>query len=197
MHLKTALALALTLAGATTVAARAADQAASPAPAASPAAAAPAAPAAAGPAAPDAVVKTLTAMYQVSCNAFLDPSDKNFDAAAAQLAPEFVDTDFKGKEHKRDEVIAMQKQQLKVMHATTCENTFVSTTSPDANTVLVVTTLHAEGDIQAPDGKHEFTATSKVQDTWKLVNGNWLETSSKELRNLVKVDGAVVQDEGE
>jgi hypothetical protein len=170
---KTALALSFTLVAATAIA-RAADTPA-----------------------PDTVQTALKGLYQLNCTAALDPNDKNFDAASATLAPDFVDVDAKGKSHSRDEVIAQGKQQLKVMHATACDNAFESVTSPDANTAVVITTMTMAGDLQAPDGKHQFNVTQKAQDTWKLVDGKWQESQSKELHVLVKIDGSVAQDEGE
>lgn len=141
--------------------------------------------------------KALYDIYTLNCTAAMDPSDKNFDASAAYLSPDFVSIDLKGTQRKRDEVIAMGKQQLKMFHATSCDNKFESIASSDPSTVVIVNTSKISGDVQAPDGKHEFDATNKAQDTWKLVNGKWLETQSKDLRVLVKVDGNVVQDQGQ
>ena len=141
--------------------------------------------------------KALTDIYAQTCTTIMDPSDKNFDTALAYLAPDFVSTDLKGATHKRDEVSGLMKQQLKMFHATSCENKFESVTASDASTVVVVNTNKVAGDVQAPDAKHEFVATNKSQDTWKLVNGKWLESQSKDLRVLVKVDGNVVQDQGQ
>ncbi|MDQ2865336.1 MAG: nuclear transport factor 2 family protein [Candidatus Eremiobacteraeota bacterium] len=145
---------------------------------------------------PDGAQKTLGDGYKLTCAAALDPSDANLDAAFAILSPGFVNVDIKGKQHTRDEVVAMGKQQLKQLHVTTCDATVDSLAAQDANTLVAVAGLHIEGDIQAPDGKHQLSVTSKSQDTWKLVDGKWLDTQSKDLRNLVKVDGNVVQDEG-
>ena len=146
--------------------------------------------------APD-VQKTLTDAYQLTCTAVLDPTDANVDAAFAVLSPDFVNIDFKGKQTSRDEVVAQAKQQLKTFHGTKCENKSESMTQSDPNTIVVVETGVIEGDIQAPDGKHELSSTQKSQDTWKLVNGKWMQTQSKDLRALVKVDGNVVQDQGQ
>jgi hypothetical protein len=146
---------------------------------------------------PDAVQKTLTGYYALTCAAILDPSDANLDAAFAQLAPNFVETDTKGKETKRAEVVANDKQQMKTLHATSCDNALATFTSPDANTVVVINTFHMEGSIQAPDGTHDLAVTNKGQDTWTLVDGKWLNSQSKDLKILVKVDGKVVQDEGQ
>lgn len=146
---------------------------------------------------PAATTTALTAMYQLTCAAALDPSDKNFDAAFAPLSPDFVNIDTKGKTTTRDDVIGMTKQQLKTFHTTDCKNSFDSFTAPDATSVVVVNNGHFIGDMQAPDGKHDFDVTQKTQDTWKLVNGTWMETQSKQLRELVKIDGSVVQDLGQ
>ncbi|HET7815156.1 MAG TPA: hypothetical protein VFL13_12370 [Candidatus Baltobacteraceae bacterium] len=143
------------------------------------------------------VQKTLTDAYGLTCAAVLDPSDKNFDAATAVLSPDYVVVDFKGASHKRDEILAMEKQQLKTFKASSCDNKFNSVTQTDASTIVVVNTSNIAGEIQAPDGKHDFTALNKAQDTWKLVGGKWMQTQSKAMRALIKVDGNVVQDQGD
>ena len=101
------------------------------------------------------VQQTLNADYQLTCTAVLDPSDKNMDAATAPLSPDFVNVDFKGKETKRDEVIGMMKQQLKIFHGTSCNIALDSVTQSDPNTIVVVSSLKLAGDLQAPDGKHD------------------------------------------
>lgn len=141
--------------------------------------------------------KAFTDIYAQVCQSAMDPTDKNFDAAAAYLSPDYTETDVKGVTHKRDEVLASAKQQLKMFKATSCDNSFNSITSPDASTIVIVNTEKLAGEIQAPDGKHDFTASNKTQDTWKQVGGKWLQTTSKDLHVLVKVDGNVVQDAGE
>lgn len=146
---------------------------------------------------PADVQKTLAADYQLNCTVSMDPSDKNFAAADAILAPDFAMTDIKGKAYSRSEMIAQAKQQLKMIHITNCTNDIQSQTMTDANTIVIVASGHQVGDLQAPDGKHDLDATTKTQDTWKNVNGTWLLSSSKELRVLVKMDGNVVQDQGE
>lgn len=146
--------------------------------------------------APD-VQKTLNDTYQLTCTAVLDPSDKNMDAATASLSPDFVNVDFKGKETKRDELLGVMKQQLKTFHGTSCDIKMESVTQSDPNTIVVVSSLKVAGDIQAPDGKHEVEQTAKSEDTWTQSGGKWLETKSKDLRALVKVDGNVVQDQGQ
>lgn len=146
--------------------------------------------------APD-VQKALNDNYQLTCAAVLDPSDKNMDAAVAPLSPDFVNVDFKGTERKRDELVGMMKQQLKTFHGTSCDVKMDSVTQSDPNTIVVVSSLKIAGEIQAPDGKHDVEQTAKSQDTWALSNGKWLETKSKDLRSLVKVDGNVVQDQGQ
>jgi hypothetical protein len=113
------------------------------------------------------------------------------------LSPDYVAVDFKGTEHKRDEVLSLEKQQLKTFKASSCDNKFNSVTQTDPSTIVVVNTSDIAGEIQAPDGKHDFTATNKAQDTWKLADGKWLQTQSKMLHVLVKVDGNVVQDQGD
>lgn len=147
--------------------------------------------------APADVAKSITANYALNCTMALNPTDANFDVAAATLAPTFSETSLKGTTQTREEVIAQGKQQLKIMHVTTCENNVVSMTQSDPNTVVAVVSAHMEGDMQAPDGKHDFDYTGKSQDTWTLTGGKWLESGSKQQRVLVKVDGNVVQDQGQ
>jgi len=145
---------------------------------------------------PDTAAKAITSDYQLVCTAVQDPTDANLNAADALLAPEFVNVDFKGKQMQRDEFIAQGKQQIKQLHITTCANTIDSTTLSDPNTIVVVVTSKIAGQIQAPDGNHDIDATTSSQDTWKLENGTWLQTQSKDVSALVKIDGKVVQDEG-
>lgn len=149
------------------------------------------------PAAPAAVTAALTDLYQLSCTAALDPTEKNIDAATAAMAPDYVDIDPKGKETKRDESVAMMKQNLKLYHSTACKTTLESVTAPDANTAVVTATMRVSGDVQAPDGKHEFDVMAKSQDTWHLSNGKWSNARSQTLHQVVKVDGSVVQDQGQ
>lgn len=146
---------------------------------------------------PTDVQKTIAAEYQLTCTAVLSGADKDLAAAFAPMAPTFVSIDFKGKKTSRDEVIADAKQQMKVFHGTSCTNTLDSVTQPDPNTVVVVVTQNIGGTIQAPDGNHDLLSKQKTQDTWKLTNGQWQTVTSKDLRTLVKIDGKVVQDEGE
>lgn len=145
---------------------------------------------------PDATQKTITALYQLACTAIQDPSDKNLTASFARLAPDYVAIDPKGKEHKRDEIVAAERMQIKQIEADDCTSSLDTFAAPDANTVTVVSTTHVTGSVQAPDAKHQIDATAKTADTWKLIDGNWLEVQSKSLRALVKVDGNVVQDTG-
>jgi hypothetical protein len=146
---------------------------------------------------PDTVQKTLASAYQLDCTAAQDPTDANIAAAFGVLTPDFEYVDLKGKQTGRDEFIAQGKQQLKQLHITSCTNTVASETLSDPNTVVVIVTAKFVGQIQAPDGNHDIDATSKSQDTWKLVGGTWMQSQSKEVSNLLKVDGKVVQDEGE
>lgn len=145
---------------------------------------------------PDATQKAITALYQLRCAAAQDPSDKNLNAAFAVLSADFVAIDPKGKEHKRDEIVASERMQMKQLEADDCTNTLDTFAAPDANTVTVTNTAHVTGSVQAPDAKHQIDVTAKSADTWKLVNGTWMEAQSKSLRALVKVDGNVVQDTG-
>ncbi len=145
---------------------------------------------------PDAVAKVITSDYQLDCTATQDPTDANLNAAFAVLAPDFVHVDFKGKQLQRDEFIAQGKQQIKQLHITTCANTIESTTLSDPNTIVVVVTGKIAGQLQAPDGNHDIEATTSSQDTWKLENGTWLQMQDKDVSALVKIDGKVVQDEG-
>ena len=145
----------------------------------------------------DTAQQALGADYKLDCTAALDPTDANLTAAFGLLSADFVNVDFKGKKTQRDEFVATAKQQIKMLHITTCDNTMASATAPDANTIVVVIAGKLAGQLQAPDGSHDFDATSKVEDTWKLANGTWQQSQSKELSNLLKVDGKVVQDEGQ
>lgn len=145
---------------------------------------------------PDATQKTMNGLYQLSCNAIQDPTDKNLNAAFALLAPDYVETDAKGKQHKRDEVIAAGRMQLKMIEADDCTISIDSMAAPDPSTLVIVATQHVTGSVSGQDGKHQIDGTTKSSDTWKLENGSWLETQSKNLRSLVKVDGNVVDDEG-
>ncbi len=167
------------------------------APSATPAAASTTAPAAAGTAVPAAVTAALSPRYNLTCTAVLSGADKDLQAAFAVMAPEFVQTDLQGKTQKRDEVVANAEQQMKMFHGTACNETIDSATQPDANTIVATVTQKIEGQIQAPDANHDLSATDKTQDTWKLQNGTWMETASKDLRTLVKLDGKVVQDDGQ
>ncbi len=146
---------------------------------------------------PPDVQKTIAADYQLGCAAALDPSEANLTAAFAYLSPDYVDTDFKGKKFTRDESVAQGKQAMKQLHTTLCEPTLVSSTLNADGTITAVEQVHVTGTLQAPDGNHDLEVTAKAQDTWKQVNGTWMQTSSQELRNLVKMDGNVVQDEGQ
>ncbi|HEY5425213.1 MAG TPA: hypothetical protein VIJ77_01540 [Candidatus Tumulicola sp.] len=144
----------------------------------------------------DATQKTLTANYALACTAASNPSDANLDAAFANLAPDFVNVDPTGKQESRDQVVSLGKQQLKMLHATACSNKIDSISATDPNTIVVVNTLHLEGDVTTPDGKHALILTDKAQDTWKNVGGKWMEGQSKDLHVLVQIDGNVVQDLG-
>jgi hypothetical protein len=145
---------------------------------------------------PDAAQKTLAADYQLMCTASEEPTDANLTAVFALLAPDFTHVDFKGKQMQRDEFIARGKQEIKQLHITSCDNTINTTTLSDPNTIVVVVTGKIAGQLQAPDGNHDLEATSSTQDTWKLENGTWLQTQIKDVSALVKIDGKVVQDEG-
>ena len=145
---------------------------------------------------PDAATKTITTDYQLFCTATQDPTDANLNSAFAMLSPDFVHVDFKGKQMQRDAYIAQGKQQIKQLHITSCANTINSSTLSDPNTIVIVATGKIAGQIQAPDGNHDLDATTSSQDTWKLVNGTWMQTQSKDVSALVKIDGKVVQDEG-
>jgi hypothetical protein len=145
---------------------------------------------------PDAAAKAIAADYQLGCTAVQDPTDANLTALFATLAPDFVHVDFKGKQMQRDEFIAQGKQQIKQLHITTCTNTIGSTTLSDPNTIVVAISSKIAGQLQAPDGNHDIDATTSSQDTWKNENGTWLQAQSKDVSALVKIDGKVVQDEG-
>jgi len=145
---------------------------------------------------PDTAQKAIATDYQLNCTAAEDPTEANLAAASALLAPEFVQVDFKGKQTQRDAFVAQQKQEMKQLHITTCNNTIESSTLADPATIVVVVSAKFAGQIQAPDGNHDIDGTSGSQDTWKLENGTWLLTQSKDVSALVKIDGKVVQDEG-
>lgn len=145
---------------------------------------------------PDATQKTITGLYDSLCTAAQDPSDKNLAAMFAVMAPDYVEIDPKGKEHKRDEVVAAQRMQMKQIETDDCSTSLDSFSTIDANTLTVVNTAHITGIIQGSDAMHQLDVTTKSLDTWKLLNGTWMESQSKSLRVLVKVDGNVVQDTG-
>lgn len=146
---------------------------------------------------PPDVAKTITTDYALGCAAALDPSDANLDAAFSYLSPDYVDIDAKGKKHTRDETVTVGKQQMKQLHTTACEPGIVSETLNADGTITVVTTVHVAGSIQAPDGNHDLDVNAKAQDTWKQAGATWQETQSQELHTVVKMDGNVVQDEGQ
>ncbi len=146
---------------------------------------------------PDAQTAISTA-YQVSCTAAFNPTDANLDAAVALLSPDFVDIDVKGKKTARDQVVSLEKQQLKQLHATACDPTTESIVLNADGTITVVESVHVLGTLHAQDGNnHELEITAKTQDTWQQVKGTWMQSQSQEMRNLVKMDGKVVQDEGQ
>ena len=145
---------------------------------------------------PDAVAKTLNADYALVCTTYQDPSDANFAAVGVLLAPEFVHVDFKGKQTDRAAFVAEGKQNMKMLHVTSCAQSIDSMTMPDASTVVANVTGKVTGTLQAPDGNHALDVTAGSTDTWKLENGTWMQTQSKDTSALVKIDGKVVQDEG-
>lgn len=147
--------------------------------------------------APPDAQKAITADYQLGCTAAINPTDSNLDAATAFLSSDFVDIDVKGKKTARDQVVALEKQQMKQLHTNVCDPTMESSVLNADGTVTVVEDLHLTGSLQAPDGNHDLEVTAKTQDTWKQVNGAWMQSQSQQLRNLVKMDGNVVQDEGQ
>jgi len=146
---------------------------------------------------PSDVQKTIANDYQLSCTAALDPTDKNLDAAFGYLSPDYVDTDVTGKTFKRDQVIALSTQFLKQMHSTECVPSVVSETLNGDGSVTVVTQLHIAGNITSTTGKHDVDASQKAQDTWKQVGGTWMIVQGIELHSTVKMDGKVIQDEGQ
>jgi len=145
---------------------------------------------------PDAAQRAITSAYQLFCTATQDPTDANLNAAFALLAPDFVHVDFKGKQMTRDEFIAQGKQQIKQLHVTSCNNSAQSITLSDASTIVVIDASKFAGQLQANDGNHDIDVNSSSQDTWKLENGAWLQTQSKDVSALVKIDGKVVEDQG-
>jgi hypothetical protein len=145
----------------------------------------------------DTATKAINADYAANCAAVLDPTDKNMEAMFGVMSSDFVNLDLKGKKQTKDEVSGQIKLQLKQFHGTSCDNTVATMSAPDANTVVAVVTQKIAGDFQAPDGKHEVDATTKTEDTWKLVSGAWQLTQSKDLRILLKIDGTVQDDEGQ
>lgn len=144
----------------------------------------------------DATQKTIAANYALGCTAALNPSDANLDAAFANLAADFINIDPTGKQESRDEMVSLAKQQMKMLHAKSCDHAIASISATDPGTVVVVTTLHVAGELQAPDGKHDLDLIDKAQDTWKNVGGKWQEAQSKDLHVIVKIDGNVVQELG-
>ncbi|MGB6985008.1 MAG: hypothetical protein WBD74_03415 [Candidatus Aquilonibacter sp.] len=146
---------------------------------------------------PPNVQMAIAADYQLGCTAALDPSDANLAAAFAFLSPDYVDTDIKGQKYTREQSVAQGTQGMKSLHTTVCEPTLVSSTLNGDRTITAVEQVHLIGTVQANSGTHDLDVTVKAQDTWKQLNGTWIQTSSQELRNLVKMDGNVVQDEGQ
>lgn len=143
----------------------------------------------------DALQKALSSNYALGCTAAFNPTDANLEAAFASLAPDFVNIDPSGRQASRDEVVDLAKQQLKMLHAKSCDHTIESIAPSADGTVVAVETLHLEGALQSGGGTHDLDLTDKAQDTWKNVDGKWQETQSKDLHLLVKVDGNVVQDQ--
>jgi hypothetical protein len=146
---------------------------------------------------PDAQ-KAIAADYAAGCAAALNPTDANLDTAFAFLSPDYVDIDVKGKKTPRDQVVTAAKQQMKQLHATTCDPTTESSALNADGTITVVEDLHLVATVAGQDGaNHALEVTTKAQDTWKQVNGTWMQSQSQALHNLVKMDGNVVQDEGQ
>ena len=100
----------------------------------------------------DATQKTLSANYALRCTAAFDPSDANLDAAFAVLAPDFVATDPSGKQVTRDQVVGQGKAQMKMLHATACEDKVESFTLSDPNTVVAVADFHLRATFRRPTG---------------------------------------------
>lgn len=146
---------------------------------------------------PSDAQKAITGDYQLGCTAALNPTDANLDAAAAILSPDFVDIDVKGKKTARDQVVSLEKAQMKQLHATACDPSTESLALNADGTITVIESVHVLGTVQGQDGSHELEVTAKTQDTWKQVNGVWMQSQSQGLHNLVKLDGKVVQDEGQ
>jgi hypothetical protein len=86
---------------------------------------------------------------------------------------------------------------MKQLHTTACEPSIVSETLNADGTVTVVAAVHVAGSIQAPDGNHDLDVSAKAQDTWTQTAGTWQLTQTQDLHTLVKMDGNVVQDEGQ
>ncbi len=146
---------------------------------------------------PDAVAKTLNADYALVCTAFQDPSEANFTALDAMLASEFVHVDFKGKQIDRAELHrAGQAADRRCCTSRPALSLWIPPTMTDATTIVANVTGKFVGTLQAPDGNHEIDVTQGSTDTWKLENGAWVQTQSKDTSALVKIDGKVVQDEG-
>ncbi len=145
---------------------------------------------------PSDAQKAITADYAAGCTAALNPTDANIDAAFAFLSPDYIDIGFKGEKRTRDQVIAVGKQQMKQLHTTTCDPTTVSSVLNADGTITIVEGEHIVGTLQSTDGNHHLEVTGQSQDTWKQIKGTWMQTQSQETRNLVKMDGNVVQDEG-
>src|SRR5215472_9800276 len=83
------------------------------------------------------IQKILSDNYQLMCAAVLDPSDANMTAALAPLSSDYVSTNLKGKETKRDDFAKLMQQQLKAFHATSCDVKIDTAAQPDPNTVVV------------------------------------------------------------
>jgi hypothetical protein len=146
---------------------------------------------------PPDVQKTITNDYQLGCTAVLAPTDGNLTAGFGYLSPDYVDIDVRGKKRTRDEVVGTATMQLKQIHSTACEPTIVSQTLNADGSVTVVSQLHVVGSFQGPDSNHNVDVNAKALDTWKQVGGTWMVTQGQELHTTVKVDGKVIEDEGQ
>jgi len=141
--------------------------------------------------------KAIAADYQLNCTAAINPTDANLAVAFGLLAPTFVDVDVKGQKHPRDQVVSTAQAQMKQVHTEVCDPTIESQTLNSDGSITAIAAVHVAGTVSTPNGDHQLDLSTRSQDTWQNVKGTWLETQSQELHTTAKVDGHVVEDEGQ
>ena len=142
-----------------------------------------------------ATQKVLTANYALRCTVYA-PNSANRDVVSSFLSPQFVGINPNGRQFGRDEFLDQGRQELRSVSVTGCYYTFGSFSLPDADTVVVTTTLHLEGTLRKLGAPHTVVAIEQSQDTWIRTPEAWLLRLSAISRILLKLDGTVVQDIG-